>query len=156
MRREIMTGIDIAAPPERVWEVLLDFPAYREWNPFIQRLEGAAWAGGVLRVSMRLGGRRPMTFRPRILVVEAPRLLRWRGSLGIPGLFDGEHDFALAALPSGGTRFTHGERFSGLFVGFFGARMVGATKTAFAAMNEALRQRVEAREAPMDAAHDHV
>ena len=30
---QIVTQIDIAASPERVWSILMDFPAYPQWNP---------------------------------------------------------------------------------------------------------------------------
>ncbi|KAA1470125.1 hypothetical protein DENSPDRAFT_835847 [Dentipellis sp. KUC8613] len=32
----ISDSIDIDAPRQRVWEILLDFPAYGEWNPFVR------------------------------------------------------------------------------------------------------------------------
>ncbi len=153
VRREIITAIDIVARPECVWAVLLDFPAYGEWNPFIRRIEGVARMGEVLRVSMQIAKGRPMTFRPRVQAAKSPRKLCWLGHLGLPGLFDGEHYFQLTALPSGLTRFTHGERFSGLLAGLFAARMMGPTEAAFVAMNEALRQRAEAQDAARGA-HD--
>ncbi|MBS1116012.1 MAG: hypothetical protein H6Q87_396, partial [candidate division NC10 bacterium] len=40
--QRISTSIDIAAPVERVWAVLMDFPAYSRWNPFIVALVGSA------------------------------------------------------------------------------------------------------------------
>ena len=30
---QIVTQMDIAASPERVWSILMDFPAYPQWNP---------------------------------------------------------------------------------------------------------------------------
>ena len=33
---QIVTQMDIAASPERVWSILMDFPAYPQWNPFIR------------------------------------------------------------------------------------------------------------------------
>jgi hypothetical protein len=44
---------------------------------------------------MRLPGRRPTTFRPRVLEAEPARRLRWLGHLLVPGLFDGEHRFTI-------------------------------------------------------------
>src|SRR4029450_13975460 len=52
--RTISATIDIDAPPERVWEVLVDFSAYPEWNPFMREVRGRAEAGA--RLGVRLGG----------------------------------------------------------------------------------------------------
>ncbi|MCR1341946.1 SRPBCC domain-containing protein, partial [Acidithiobacillus ferrooxidans] len=30
---QIETGIEITASPEHVWSILMDFPAYPQWNP---------------------------------------------------------------------------------------------------------------------------
>jgi uncharacterized protein YndB with AHSA1/START domain len=40
MSKELVSSIDLAAPPERVWEVLVDFAAFPAWNPFITQAEG--------------------------------------------------------------------------------------------------------------------
>ena len=40
MSKELFSSIDIAAPAERVWEVLVDFAAFPVWNPFITQAEG--------------------------------------------------------------------------------------------------------------------
>jgi uncharacterized protein YndB with AHSA1/START domain len=37
--RELRSEID--APPERVWQVLTDFGAFPEWNPFIRSIEAS-------------------------------------------------------------------------------------------------------------------
>ena len=38
--RVISTEIEISASDEEVWQVLSDFDAYPEWNPFIKTIEG--------------------------------------------------------------------------------------------------------------------
>ena len=45
MTRRIATAIDIDAPADAIWRVLVDFPAYPEWNPFIRRITGEAKVG---------------------------------------------------------------------------------------------------------------
>ena len=37
---QVETEIDIAAPPERVWEVLTDFAAFPGWNPMLPEVRG--------------------------------------------------------------------------------------------------------------------
>ena len=36
----VTSSIEIAASPERVWQVLTDFASYPKWNPFILSLSG--------------------------------------------------------------------------------------------------------------------
>lgn len=139
--RQIETTVEIAAPPAAVWRVLVDFPSYPAWNPFIRRVEGEARVGARLRVTVQPPGRRAMTFRPTLRVAEPGRELRWLGHLLLPGLFDGEHAFILE--PSGaGCRLRHEETFRGLLVPAFGA-MLDDTARGFAILNAALRQRAE-------------
>jgi hypothetical protein len=39
-----------------------------------------------------------MTFKPTILTLESNKEFRWKGKLGITGIFDGEHYFILEYL----------------------------------------------------------
>src|SRR4051794_25262595 len=41
----LVAEIEIQAPPERIWEILTDFGAYPQWNPFMPRLDGEARGG---------------------------------------------------------------------------------------------------------------
>ena len=50
--KEIRTTADIHASPERVWAVLTDFAAYRDWNPFITSAAGSLQPGE--RLELRL------------------------------------------------------------------------------------------------------
>ena len=139
----ITTEIIIEATPHKVWSILLDFPAYPQWNPFILSVSGTPRPGSRLHVCIQPGERRTTTFRPNVLQVSDGQTLRWRGHLGIPGFFDGEHFFELIALGDEGTRFIQGENFSGLFAGLIFPSMKAATATGFKAMNQALKQRAE-------------
>ena len=142
--RRIETAIDIAAPPQAVWDVLVDFAAYPDWNPFIRRLQGEARVGARLEVTVQPpGGSRAMTFKPTVLAAEPGRELRWLGRVLLPGLFDGEHGFRLERT-AGGCRLHHGETFRGVLVPLF-VRMLENTEQGFGACNEALKQRVERR-----------
>ncbi|HEX5340642.1 MAG TPA: SRPBCC domain-containing protein [Gammaproteobacteria bacterium] len=83
--RRIETCIDIQATPEQVWRVLLDFPRYPEWNPFLIRIEGVAEAGARLRIVLQPPGGRVQRFRPGVLQVTPAKALRWLGRLGCRG-----------------------------------------------------------------------
>jgi hypothetical protein len=143
MARIIETSILISGPPSRVWSVLMDFDAYPSWNPFIRRIKGQKQIGARLEVVIEAPGRKAETFRPVILELEPERVFCWRGSLPIPGLFVGEHRFALSG-EAPGTRFEQSERFSGVLVPFLGG-ILDATERGFRAMNEGLKTRSENR-----------
>jgi hypothetical protein len=77
---------DIDATPAAVWAVLTDFPAYREWNPFLS-IEGASTTVGArLAVTIRPGKRR-MTFTPTVTAYEDGRRISWLGRFLLPWLF---------------------------------------------------------------------
>lgn len=135
----LITAIDIAAPPDRVWGVLADGPSYSAWNPFIVRMEGPVRAGATLVITLQPAERDEMVFRPTVLVAEAGRELRWLGRFLVPRLFDGEHYFVLEPI-EGGTRLHHGERFRGLLLWVLDAERFRAN---FDAMNAALKARAE-------------
>jgi hypothetical protein len=138
----LRTEIDIAAPAARVWDVLTDFAAFPQWNPFIRRIDGVLAPRSRLVVRIQPPGGRPMTFRPTVLRVEPERELAWRGRTFVPGLFDGEHVFTLE--PRGASvRFVHGETFSGLLVPVLRRSLETTTRQGFEAMNRALKARVE-------------
>lgn len=84
-----------------------------------------------------------MGFTPRVLVFDAEREFRWKGQLLLPGIFDGEHYFILQPEPSGGTRFIHGEKFSGILLPFLSKSLDTSTLSGFREMNQALKQRCE-------------
>jgi uncharacterized protein YndB with AHSA1/START domain len=60
----IDTTVDIDASKQAVWDVLTDFAAYGEWNPFL-RIEGTAEVGTKLVVHMSGGGEHGMSVRPK-------------------------------------------------------------------------------------------
>jgi hypothetical protein len=140
--RELRTQIEIDAPPERVWQVLTDFGAYPNWNPFIRSIEGELRVGARLKVRIEPPGARGMTFRPTVRAVEPTRELRWLGRLFLPRLVDGEHRLALEPLEGGRSTLIQSERFRGLLVGLLTGTLT-ATERGFEQMNEALKRRLE-------------
>jgi hypothetical protein len=140
--RLVETSIDIAASAPRVWQVLADFDAYPSWNPFITRIAGEIAVGARLRVTIAPPGRKPMKFRPTLLIADRPHELCWRGRLFLPGLFDGVHSFRIEGNGEA-SRFHQTERFTGMLLGTMDAALFQATQAGFEAMNKALKARVE-------------
>lgn len=141
--------LEVAADPERVWAVLTDQAAYPDWNPFLRQLEGRWAPGTVLEVVIHPPGRGAYRFRPLLLRFEPEREIRWRGHLGIPGLFDGEHVLQVQPLAPGRCRFVQEESFRGLLAPLLmRGRMRAATQQGFEAMNRALKDRAETARPP--------
>jgi len=139
--KRIETQIDLPAVPSAVWDELVDTASIGSWNPFITSVTGVFEVGERLRVRIAPVGGRPMTFTPRVTVVEPGRRLEWLGTMGVPGLFDGRHSFTLTPVGEGSTRLVQAEEFSGALVPFTG-RLLGRTEAGFEAMNAALLVRL--------------
>ncbi|HOT06282.1 MAG: Polyketide cyclase / dehydrase and lipid transport [Methanosaeta sp. PtaB.Bin039] len=139
--KSIQTEVVIDASPSRVWQVLTDFEAYPQWNPFIRRIKGEARPGEQLTAELNVGDL-TMTFQPTILIVQPERELRWIGRLFIPGVFDGEHGFIIEQLGRKRVRFVQSESFKGILVPFSGG-ILKDTERSFQEMNRELKERAE-------------
>ena len=145
--QHIRSEIDIAASADTVWRALADFSAYPVWNPFVRSISGEQTPGARLKVTVQPEGEKVMSFRPRLLVFEPKKELRWKGQVLVPGIFDGEHYFQLTEPSPGRVHFVHGEVFSGLLAPLlFHDSVRTGTERGFAAMNQALRARAEAQQ----------
>ncbi|WP_410509064.1 SRPBCC domain-containing protein [Methanosarcina hadiensis] len=140
-RKEICSEIIVNASAFRVWQVLTDFEAYQQWNPFIRKVDGVARHGSRISAQMHLGNH-TMTFRPAVLTVKPDRELRWIGHLFIPGIFDGEHSFIIEPLNENQVLLVQREGFNGILVPLF-TSVLKDTEKSFNDMNRALKQRVE-------------
>ncbi len=144
MARQIATSITIGAPPKRVWQVLTDFDAYSEWNPFIRAASGKLARGGSLQVTISPPGGRAMTFKPILTALRSNQLVRWKGQLLMPGLFDGDHQFRMRPTRAG-TEFEHEELFTGILPALMSDHAFKRIERGFILMNEALRKQAELR-----------
>ena len=137
---EIKTSIIIKATPEQVWAELTDFAAYASWNPFLKEVSGEVAVGKKIKINAD-----GMTFKPKVLVFDAHKELKWIGRLILPGIFDGTHRFVLIDNGDGTTTLEHSEDFSGILVPLFKKKLLKETKANFEAMNQKLKERVEQR-----------
>ncbi|MGP8078120.1 MAG: SRPBCC family protein [Thermoplasmata archaeon] len=142
MARVIERSIDISSSADAVWKVLIDFPRFPEWNPFISRIVGLPTPGARLLVDLGARDSPKRTMRPRVLRAVEDQELRWLGKLGFGGLFNGEHSFRIEAISPSKVRFVQSERFTGLLVPLLRGVIRGA-EAGFEAMNSALKDRVE-------------
>jgi len=140
--RTIHTEIGIGAPAAKVWDVLIATDTWAQWNPFA-KASGRFAVGERVAVTLTPPGKSAVTMRPIIVKLDEGRELRWLGSLGIRGLFDGEHGFRVLPEDVGRCRFEQFETFTGLLVAPIMWMVGEATRQGFEAMNRALKARAE-------------
>ncbi|TAK45952.1 MAG: SRPBCC domain-containing protein [Betaproteobacteria bacterium] len=145
---EIVTSVEIAAAPARVWQALSDFPAYRRWNPVIRKISGPLVPGGVLSVLFRPRGSLAVWFRAMLTVVQPEVEFRWTGKMIATALFSGDHYFILRPLAPDRTELTQGEVFKGALAPIMYRLLAGYNRAGFLEMNAALKAYLEGEAAP--------
>jgi hypothetical protein len=132
--------IDIAAPPEAVWEVLTRFENWPSWNPDVKSMSfpGPLEPGTEFR--WKAG---PGTIVSTLERVEAPRYIAWRGrTLTI----DAFHEWWLEPR-DGGTHVRTQESFFGLLARLLRRTLQKTLDKSFEDGLERLRVEVERRSA---------
>lgn len=141
--KTLKTEIIINASAKSVWNILMDFEAYSNWNPFITKILGEPQVNNSIEAHLKNGKGKEMKFKPVVLQNQPQKEFRWKGKLGFGGIFDGEHYFKLESIEEGKCRFIHGENFSGILVKPL-LKMVGEdTLAGFNSMNQALKNKAE-------------
>jgi hypothetical protein len=144
VEKEIVTEIEINAPPSRVWQILTDFEKYPTWNPFIKKITGIPARDEKLGVHMPDPRGGTMIFTPTVLVAENERELRWLGrSEG--DVFNGEHRFRIDSIENNNNKvhFAQSEKFTGSMVASLEGWIDTAVKQNFEDTNRALKQIAE-------------
>ena len=134
--KEIRTQIEIKATPEKVWNILMDFDKYPEWNPFVISIIGRAHLRERLSITVQPKDSKPMRFKPKVTLFKKEKQFGWMGHFLMVGLFDGHHIFEIETSENGCT-FLHREEFSGLLVPLFWKKLEPKTHAGFEAMNKA-------------------
>jgi hypothetical protein len=138
----LSSEIAIDAPSELVWQVIVDFDSYPDWNPVEIEAKGQAVVGAAFEHTGKLPGRKPRTFKARIIEATPPRALAWKGHIVVPGLFDVRHHFEIDPLDDDRSRLRQYEYFSGLLIPFMRG-VLHDTQAAFELANKAIKQRAE-------------
>jgi carbon monoxide dehydrogenase subunit G len=108
---EVTMNIDIQAPPEKVWELVMDPHRFQEWVTIHKKLvsvdDGPPKAGTKMTQKLCLRG---ATFKVKweLAECEPPRLAHWKGKG--PAGSHAETEYRLSAI-DGGTRFDYRNSF---------------------------------------------
>ena len=141
--KEVRSEIEINSYPESVWRILIDFAAYDQWNPFINKIIGAPTEGSKIDIYIETPSGKNRKYSPRITKVQEGRELRWFGKSSLPGFLNAEHIFAIEELQPERARFIQREVFDGLLTRVFGKSLDTDILKGFQDMNDALKRRAE-------------
>ena len=136
---KIETNITINSSLSIIWEILMDFENYPNWNPFIKEISKY---DNKMLVKVQPVNSKVMVFKPKLIKQENNKEFRWKGKLLINGIFDGEHYFILEKINDNTTKFIQGENFTGILVPIF-KKTLNNTKKGFILMNKALKLKAE-------------
>jgi len=128
--------IEIAAPPEAVWDVLTDTEHYQEWNPTQVEIRGAHALGSKLVAVFDAPEVTPFEVELTVSEMDAPYLLRQRG--GVPGIITFDHRWTVTPTEHGSLVVQH-EVDRGIYLLFWDSSWI---EPAYKRASEALRDRV--------------
>ena len=141
--KEINTEIDINASPEQVWQVLTDFNAYSDWNPYIIKASGKALPGQTIHLTVLPPGGKQTAVKRMLIVSELNKKLHWQGFYGLGGLFDEDNTYIIEEVEPNRVHLTQHATYNGFLVPFKWKNFSVSTKAGFEAMNKALKVQVE-------------
>lgn len=143
-KASVSHSLNISAPPEKVWQVLTDYARYPEWNStMVFKSHDFKVGNQVSFASLDSDGKETMTITPEVLDYTPNKAIVWKGSLFVPGIFDGTHQFYLEAQADGSTRFTQKEDFSGLLIPLTRNNVIKDAQARFILMDEELKREAE-------------
>ena len=138
MAFEIKTEIAINARASRVWDILMNFEDYPDWNPFIQSLQVNPRLGNQIRASID-----GVKFNPVLLANEKETEFKWGRKLLFKGSFDDVHRFEIEKIDNNRLLFAQSDCCSRELVTFFKKKLNFDTSNGFESMIQKLREKIE-------------
>lgn len=134
------SSITIQAAPETIWAILTDAPAYPEWNPTVDKVEGTIERGQKIKVFAKISPDR--AFPVKVSEFKPSEKMVWSGGMPL-GLFKGERTFTLTPGADGSVEFAMREVFSGLMSPLI-ERSIPDLQPEFDRFADALKRKAEA------------
>jgi uncharacterized protein YndB with AHSA1/START domain len=136
--------VEIEAPQQLVWDVLVDYARYPEWNPYTVRVETTLEIDGVIDLYLPDPAKPGETFlnREYVRAVDAPHYLRYDTAEEIPGMQAVREQWV---TDLGGRRSSYRttDLFSGEIAGWVYDEQSAWVKAGFDAVAHALKARAE-------------
>lgn len=142
--REISAGIEIGAPVSLVWQILIDFDHYEEWNPFTPQVVAKLGLGEPVELHVDMPGRSKSVRVEWINRIEDESRICWGMDLGHPALLVANRFQEVTKIDEERTRYYTVDRFSGLVVPLMMALYGEPTRLGFESVARGLKIRAEA------------
>ena len=135
--------VEINAPSQCVWDILIDFQRYPEWNPFTTSAKGKLALGEPveLQVIMPKRGNRAQT--ETITTIDAPHQLAWGMKLGFKQLLSARREQILNVIDTQRCTYSTSDAFHGMLSGLVYALFYDDVRNGFNNVAYALRDRAE-------------
>lgn len=106
--------VEINAPQEVVWEILVDLNRYGEWNPFTYRVDTRLLPGEPVELYVRMPKRGDRVQREQVRTVDRPVTLAWGMKLGFEFLLNALREQRLVKIDENRCTYQTWDSFSGL------------------------------------------
>ena len=111
-RMEYAVGIQIAAPPEKVWGILTNAQAFPKWNSTVEEIDGKIALGEQIKLKAKIAPGR--VFKLKVAEFAPSERLVWKD--GMAPMFTGVRTYTLAKRNDGSTEFSMVEDFRGVML----------------------------------------
>src|SRR5258706_9641753 len=135
--------VEINAPIELVWNILIDLEKYGEWNPFVFRMESTLVVGDPIIIYVQMNARSKMVVKEQVTQFELHRRLAWRATYP-RFLINDERIQELEPLENGNCSYYSYETFRGLAIPLLMLAYKSDIQRGFDGVALALKRRAEA------------
>ncbi len=134
LTRILDSWVEINVPVSEVWDALIQFETWDQWNSFIPMVEGELAVGNVMKIKVVSPGMKEMVFKPVVYEIEENKKISWGGGF-LLFVYKGIHEFSLEEIDDNTTRFRQTEKFQGPIV-LLMKKMIQKTAIGYLNMNE--------------------
>ena len=136
-----VTEIFINAPKQFVWNKLVDFESYKDWNPFILEARAEFKVGSKIHFLEDLQEFGQHWITAKFLLIQEPDEFVWQGNVFASFLFKVRHGFKLESINEKQTHFIHSHHHTGLLIPYLAHRGVfQRSREQYIQYNEALKK----------------
>jgi hypothetical protein len=136
--------IAIAAPAEVVWELISDFPSWRQWNPLYSWSEGSLDLGQLIHMKLTVPGSRPISFSAKVTELVDKQRVQYQAQV-LGGLLRGTRYITIERSGPEKCIVVNGEIMEGLLAPIVAWCAVERVRLGLQLMSEGLQKVSEAR-----------